>query len=391
MPELAVTKKDTKGELQNFLGSRDMLDSFRTVLPKFLTPERLVKAAMVAASRTPKLYECTKLSLAQSLMRAAELGLDPSGTLGQGYLIPFYNSKINQTECQFITGYQGLIELCRRTGELASIEARCVHEGDVFEREYGLENKLRHIPSLDCDDKPILCAYAIAVLKDGSRQVEVMSKKQIDGIRARSKAKDSGPWVTDYEEMARKTVIRRLVKYLPKSVDIIRAIEQEEETEYADKNIKAVASSVVENLKPIVKSQPQPEPEQPANPETEPKPIGEVVSEAIPQPPAETKKEPTDEDRRVELFEIIDKTIGQGYYFGRDDEGVIQCYKSDESDTKSDLMEQSVVALSMFKSTKEGQEGKWVPGATSVDLLKGKRLEITLRTAREVYAKANKE
>lgn len=218
-----------KRNLEGLLNSDQFQKSLADVAPKHITKERIVKLALVAASRQPKLFECTPQSFLQSVMKSAELGLDCVGTLGQGYLVPYYNGKIKAFECQFIAGYQGLIDLARRSGNISRIESRVVYEKDKFDVEYGLDQKLIHKPYLGGDRGKIVCVYAVAELKDGSRQLEIMTLDEVERIRDRSKAKENGPWVTDFAEMARKTVVRRIVKYLPMSPDLVKAIETDDQ------------------------------------------------------------------------------------------------------------------------------------------------------------------
>jgi recombination protein RecT len=208
-------------------------DSFAAVATKHLTPDRLVKLAMVAASRQPQLLDCTPTSILQSVMTAAQLGVDCSGGVaGEAYLVPYRNSKNGKREAQLIVGYRGLLSLARRSGELDTLEAHVVHEKDEFECSFGLEPVLRHKPNLLLEDPgKLLIVYAIARLKDGGRQVEVMTRYQVNAIRARSKASNSGPWATDFEEMARKTVVRRICKYLPMSVELATALDHEDRVE----------------------------------------------------------------------------------------------------------------------------------------------------------------
>jgi recombination protein RecT len=209
------------------------------VLPKHLTADRLIKIALVAVSKTPKLMECSQESILQSVMTAAQLGLDCGGALGSAYLVPFVkNSKDKSgnwhrsTECQLIIGYRGMIDLARRSGQIVSIESRIVWEHDVFEIEYGMEMKLRHVPTLDEEPGKFRLVYAVAHLRDGGTQLELMTKAQIDAVRSRSMAKDNGPWVTDYAEMARKTVVKRLFKYLPVSIELAEAVDVDNTSEF---------------------------------------------------------------------------------------------------------------------------------------------------------------
>lgn len=178
----------------------------------------------MAMNRQPELLNCTPASLFQSLMMAGQLGLEPDGVLGSAYLIPY------GTNCTLIPGYRGLIDLARRSGQIKSIEAHLVRQGDKFECAFGLDPQLSHTPAFPGDEaylknENIIGAYAVAKLVDGGEQFEVMSRAEIDAIRNRSKASKSGPWVTDFGEMARKTVVRRLFKYLPVSVEMASALE----------------------------------------------------------------------------------------------------------------------------------------------------------------------
>jgi len=214
-------------ELHGLLDKDKFQESLKVVLPEHLTPKQIVKMFFIAASKQPKLFQCTNASVLQSLMLAAELGLNcTGGVLGEAYLIPFYNNKTGKIECQFMPGYRGLIDLARRSGKILRIESRVVYEKDVFDVEYGLNPVLRHKINIDVADRgPIRCVYALAELSDGSKQIEVMTLDEVNGIRARSKAKDGGPWKTDFNEMARKTAIRRIVKYLPMSPDMAKAVD----------------------------------------------------------------------------------------------------------------------------------------------------------------------
>lgn len=199
--------------------------SLLQVLPKHVTPERMLKVALTSVQRTPSLLACKPLSLLRAIFQAGELGLEAGGLLGEGYLIPF------KDEVQFIPGYRGLIKLARQSGQIASIEARCVYEHDEFEIEYGMHPKLFHKPNLHIESEKnqrVMFVYAVATFREGSKQVDVMSRAEVDAIRARSKSGSDGPWVTDYPEMAKKTVVRRLCKMLPLSVELARAIEHED-------------------------------------------------------------------------------------------------------------------------------------------------------------------
>jgi recombination protein RecT len=208
--------------------------SIAKTLPTHMSAERMVKIAVVAASRNPALLQCDPLSLLRALMEASQLGLEPFTGLQQAYIIPFKNHKTGQTEAQFIPSYRGLIDLARRSGNIISIEAHLVYEHDTFEVEMGLNPKLRHVPYFEGSRGKIKLVYAVAILKDGGQQFEVMSKSDVDEVKATSKSSNNGPWVSHYGEMCRKTCVKRLVKYLPMSVEMARAITKDNAAEAED-------------------------------------------------------------------------------------------------------------------------------------------------------------
>ena len=214
------------------------LPNIKAVAASHLNPERVVKVVLGAASRSPFILECTPLSVVKSVLQAAELGLEPGSALGEFWLVPFKNTKTGQYEAQGIPGYRGLIALARRSGEIGMLYAECVFEGDTFEVELGLNPTMRHVPdwASEAQGNPakLLFVYAVAVFKDGTRQFVVMPRKEVLGIMGRSKAKGSGPWQTDFNEMAKKTAIRRLSKYLPLSAQMARALELQARAEAGD-------------------------------------------------------------------------------------------------------------------------------------------------------------
>lgn len=194
-------------------------------LPRHMTPERMIQIATVATYKTPRLQECDPMSVVASVVQASELGLEPGGALGHGYLIPRYNKNTRGYACTFLPGYRGLLELARRSGQLANVQARVVHEGDDFEFAYGLEPTLRHRPTLGSGRGKAVAVYATARMRSGETAMEVMSFDEVEAIRARSQSPNDGPWRTDWSEMAKKTVLKRLLKLLPCSVELSTAID----------------------------------------------------------------------------------------------------------------------------------------------------------------------
>lgn len=188
-------------------------------LPKHLDADRMVRIALTVLKQTPKLAECDPSTFLGALMTATQLGLEP-GPLGEAYLVPYGRT------VTFIPGYRGLVKLAWQSGQLSSIAAHVVYEADDFDFAYGLEPTLRHKPSLKARGN-VIAAYAVATFKHGGNAFEVMGIDDIEAIRRRSKSGSSGPWSTDWDQMARKTVLKRLAKWLPLSSEFAQAIERD--------------------------------------------------------------------------------------------------------------------------------------------------------------------
>lgn len=205
--------------------------SIAAVLPRHVTPDRMLRIAMGALRTTPALMDATVESLMGGVMLCAQVGLEPNTPMGHAYLIPFKNKKQNRTDVQVIFGYKGLIDLARRSGQIVSLSAQAVRENDHFDFAYGLNERLEHIPAKE-NRGDVIAVYAVAKLKDGGHQFEVMYRSQIDEVMRKSQSKGNfGPWKDHFEEMARKTAIRRLFKYLPVSIEIARAVQVDEVAE----------------------------------------------------------------------------------------------------------------------------------------------------------------
>jgi recombination protein RecT len=198
-------------------------------LPRHMNADRLARIAMTTVQRVPKLLECTPQSFIGAVIQCAQLGLEPDDIRGSAYLVPFRNNKKGTMEVQLIAGYKGLLELARRSAQVSTIEARSVYEKDHFDFEYGLDAKLHHIPHSGPQPGEITHFYAIGRLRDGGKQFEVMTRQEVEEIRDRySKAKNEGPWVTNFREMGLKTVLRRLAKLLPTSPELATAVALDE-------------------------------------------------------------------------------------------------------------------------------------------------------------------
>jgi recombination protein RecT len=214
-------------------------------LPKHMTADRLARIALTEVRKVPALGRCDQASFLGAIMQCAQLGLEPGGALGHAYLLPFENRKKGVTEVQFIVGYRGMLDLARRSGQILSIEARAVYAADTFHVALGLNPDLTHEPDWEAADRgPLRFVYAVAKLKDGGTQFEVMSRAEIERVRSQSKAGQNGPWVSHFDEMAKKTVIRRLFKYQPVSIELATAVALDEQAESNQRQDNAFADSL---------------------------------------------------------------------------------------------------------------------------------------------------
>jgi len=219
------------------------------VLPRAMRPERFVRVALTAIMRIPDLAECSRESLFKCLLDLSSYGLEPDGR--RAHLIPFKNHKMcacghemdqhkgqecsrcncrqrrTLIECSLIIDYKGLAELVRRSGDVSLIHADVVCANDEWSYAFGTDAHLRHKPNMkDRGDR--IAYYSYVKLKDGSEDFVVMNLAEVEKIRKRSKTPNAGPWVTDFDEMGKKTVFRRHTKWLPLSPEVRDAVERDD-------------------------------------------------------------------------------------------------------------------------------------------------------------------
>ncbi len=229
-----------------------MMPEIAKALPSVITPERFTRMTMSALSTTPALAKCTTVSFLGAMMNAAQLGLEPNTPMGQCYIIPF--DRKGTAQATLVIGYKGLIDLAYRSGQVSTITAQVVHENDEFEYELGLEPKLLHKPAMKDRGAPVW-VYAMYRTKDGGYGFEVMSIEDIRKHAQRfSKSPNKGPWVDNFEEMAKKTVLKRVLKYAPLRTDVARAVNVDEgirnDLEAEEPVIEDVEFSVDEEVTP---------------------------------------------------------------------------------------------------------------------------------------------
>lgn len=213
-----VTTTTNNQALTKRLGTvRELADRYKglmaKVLPQHMTADRMLRVFLTAVQRDTKLLACSPMSLVACMVRAAELGLEPNTGLGLSYLVPY------KGVCTLIPGYRGLVQLAIQSGAVQQVRARMVYEGDRFLYEYGLDEKLVHVPSTTPGKLTHVYSVARFVEATAAPDFDVMTRVDVDKIRTRSKAATSGPWVTDYDAMSAKTVVRRHTKALPASTD----------------------------------------------------------------------------------------------------------------------------------------------------------------------------
>jgi recombination protein RecT len=218
----------------------DLRPELEKVLPAHITPDKFLRVVNTAISQSPDLYKADRRSLFTSCVKCATDGLVPDG---REAALVIFNSKEKYTDeqgrkqerwvkkVQYMPMVAGILKKIRNSGELKSITCNVAYEKDDF--RYWTDDVGEHIthePNIrDPDRGKFLAVYAILKTNDGGTYTEVMTRGQVDQVRAVSKSKDDGPWVSWYDEMAKKTVIRRVSKRAPMSTDIERVVRRDDE------------------------------------------------------------------------------------------------------------------------------------------------------------------
>lgn len=217
-----TTEKNTSIESQKPKGLKDWIqsDAFKSAinqaLPKHMTTDRFARVCLTALMKSPKLLDCTKESVFKAMLDCSSLGLEPDGR--RAHLIPYGKT------CELIIDYKGLIELAKRSGEVKNWRAELICENDEFSWSNGIvEHKVNWLKSRG----KALAVYSHVRNKDDIDDYEVMTMQQVEAVRKRSKAGNNGPWVTDFDEMAKKSVIRRHSKRLTLSPEFMEALQKD--------------------------------------------------------------------------------------------------------------------------------------------------------------------
>lgn len=244
--ELATNNNNLAALFDNM----ELRKQIASVMPQELDAKRFMKIAIAAATRTPGLMFCTQESLLKCLMDLSSMGLEPDGR--RAHLIPYGKT------CTLVIDYKGLADLARRSGEVKTIQCAVVYQKELDEKrfvlEYGSNAKLVHQPILVGERGDVIGAYSCVMMANGEESFHWMRKDEIDAIRKRSKASGNGPWVTDYNEMAKKTVFRQHTKLLPFSAETREKMEADDKYlyEHAQSNngtAAAISGSLNDRIK----------------------------------------------------------------------------------------------------------------------------------------------
>ena len=220
-----VSKEKTT--VKEHINSEAFREKLRVALPKHLTPERFAGVALTQINTNPGLLKCTQESLFKCLLQLGQMGLEPDGR--RAHLVPY------GTECTLLIDYKGLVELALRNGDVARIHADVVYESEIEAGDfiYNRGKVEKHNKSLKSDRGAVVAAYAEVEFLNGTAKAEVMTLEEVEAIRSQSKAGKNGPWVNHWNEMAKKTVFRRLAKWLPLSPEIRDSMEGDDESQFS--------------------------------------------------------------------------------------------------------------------------------------------------------------
>lgn len=221
---LVRTEEVAKMTARELVASNYIKEQVAKALPGMFTPERFMRVTLTAFNKNPGLWDCSKSSIASVILQCAQFGVEPDGR--HAHVIPYKGEATLQLD------YKGLVALVRRSGDVVSLHVDVVCMADEF--DYNLGEVQRHSIDFKKPRGDVYAVYAMARLKDGSSQVQVMTKDEVEGIRKRSRSGASGPWVTDWNEMAKKTVFRRLTKWLPLSFEAAQAVQHDTEREFGN-------------------------------------------------------------------------------------------------------------------------------------------------------------
>lgn len=248
----AVTTTDKKPTLRERLESDEFKHEIARALPGHMKPDRMIRVAVTTMLRVPKLAKCDQASFFNAMLTLSQLGLEPDGR--HAHLIPFENRKAGIVECQLIIDYKGLVKLIMQIGQVSRIHADVVREEDEFEYDRGSVTK--HKPNFRVARGKVYAVYCIITMKDGTEKCEVMTRDDVEAIRKRSRSGSNGPWVTDWDEMAKKTVFRRASKWVPISSEKVALALEVDEGDVIDGRVSASSTRVDNSIMAAIAPKP---------------------------------------------------------------------------------------------------------------------------------------
>ncbi len=217
-------REELRNQLEKSRGQIQM------ALPRHLSADRVIRTALTLWNTSEGLQKCSLTSIIGGVIRASELGLELQPQLGQAYLVPYGK------EAQMLVGYRGYIKLAMNTGLVSYFDAHEVHELDDFDFAYK-PKYIRHKPFMSGDRGKVTCYYAAVRFRDGSEDFEVMTHAEVHAHMvkySKGATRADSPWKTAFNEQAKKTVIRRLVKRVPMSPELAYLARAEGGTDVAD-------------------------------------------------------------------------------------------------------------------------------------------------------------
>jgi recombination protein RecT len=222
-PSTEIQRDESPGQIVSFLTAR--ISQLAKCCPSGITPEAMIQVASLIVRKTPKLQECDPATIFTSMLDAGSLGFSLNTVQGECYLIPRFNKNTGKTECSMQPGYRGLAKLVRGNGKVEYIVAHVVHKNDVFKVALAPEPVITHEPCLTGDRGPMIAVYSMVKFISGSVIYDYMLKEDVEKIRKTSQSPNGNFWSNHYDEMAKKTILKRHAKSLDQSPELAKAIE----------------------------------------------------------------------------------------------------------------------------------------------------------------------
>lgn len=295
--------------VKDWLETPSFKDAIAKALPKHMDPDRQVRVALTALTRTPLLAQCSPASLLRCMLDLSAAGLEPDGR--RAHLIPYKNGRTGGYDCQLILDYKGKVELAMRSGSVSSIHADVVCDMDKFSADTGM---VKHTVDYRAPRGKPFAVYCVIHFKDGATKSEVMTRDDVEAIRKRSRAGGAGPWVTDWNEMAKKTVAHRALKWVPLSPEIRDLVERDDDV--IDIDSKPVAAqSFGDVIGALPEAPPEPQGEQQGQ-ESDDGRSTEGEKAPVPNEPEKPAgKKYTSDERQAILKEVesmmLDHSVGE--------------------------------------------------------------------------------